>query len=487
MKASRHRRRWPRRRGIRHRLRAGRDLGSLSDDLEARAVGWSELRHLGKATSNILRGLEHPVGSRMLVVGERYGGFARYLGERCAGVDVVMASDGDPVAVERRVRDLASVRLVERPGTGYPVAVWWRSPGRAPIEVLTAELAEILAHVDDDGACVWLAEGEKADRPIRPRLEEAARRAGLRVTVLGVLPDLLRARVVVDDRIFADPRGRRLAAQLPRFPSDQRGRAAAATWMRRAEQGLGSVSTPAVVGIVDRDGAAASRLWPPNRLATLFTPNRRAVFSTMTTVVDEDGLVFRRRRLAGGTWYRSGEIELRVRDMSFVDGPGFVEAFLGGEANRRRSLAGEWRHQVVADTAEPRNVDLVPRNLIVTDTGLRVIDEELYAFGRDAGSVLARGLLDLVREVGARRLGGYRTGAVALSDLGGLVGVRGDAWVDRLLLEEARLRVTLGVAGLADGRRAVARERRRLAAYLSTTESEEGVGGRRRGRPPAMW
>jgi hypothetical protein len=488
---------------IQRRIASCTDITSLSDELEWSARGWPERRRLSKSAANVLRAFD--LGGRLdvLLVGGGYGAFARYLGETCRMVDVLEWSARRVVSCRARVADLDNVRVVtgdvdslgEQSGYDLIVVVHAESDpgGDSGLGAMSSFFESLSPLMRKGGALLWIARNRlgvdrRGDFPTdrrhayttRAEIAEAMQGMGLTARFFSAFPDVLNARVVMADSLFARPQERSLCWRIPRFREREDGTSARLLWRDLVDEGVGPHFASAVVALAaDPAEAPTSAFWPDAVEACFFTSQRRAVFMTKTVVRDVGGtLRFERSRLAGpDREIRVGGLTLRVADSDFVYGVDFADFARSAGANALRDALTAWRELVrQAPVNGLINIDLIPRNLVVGPDGEpRVIDEEFYHDDYEIDDVIARGVLDLSLSSEAMPLHAIRARTrreVALS-LGSMVGIAGDGSLRRAIRREAELQAVVG--GVDPGQRvwdrAVRSNERRLQAALGRPAS----------------
>lgn len=477
-------------RRLQRRMESVTDLGSLSQELEHSARKWSERRQLAKAAPNVLRSLNLDPNLEVLLVPGGYGGFARYLGEQCAKVDVVEPSYDRAATVHRRLTGLDNVEVFVgavqdiRPEAGYDLVVLVGHPedpevppGAGPIE----EVVEVVtAMLRNNGVLLWMATNTLSVERLlkwpahhvragasRSEMVSVLRNAGLEVRFYYAFPDILNPRVVMSESLLSRSLGLSLAWRLPRF-GDRRLAPAFYLWQSFVKEGLGCHFADVIVAVASVSQATTTpQLWPSDVEACFYTSFRRLMFTTKTLVKAQDhGLRFERSRLAGtDPQAHLGPITLRVSDSEFIAGVDFVEFAATADSDSLHEALLQWARLVRdAQNDEHMNIDLIPRNLVVREGGeLAVIDEELYHRDYEPRHVLARGVLDLtlmlaMRAVSRPGVGRYRDMALGFGSVVGLDG----AWLGQVIMREAELRATMSGfdRGQAGWRRAVAEHKR---------------------------
>lgn len=482
-------------RRILQHLEVATDLGSLSDELEHSARGWSELRELAKSAPNVLRALDLRPTHRILLLTSGCGALARYLGESCASVDVASTTPDLVQAIASRVRDLPNVRVAldaatDPRGGGYDVVVIDRSSSHPGLDGLDKGGIDLLERatraLEPGGIVIWMAANRLSVQQVANRgvpAETGATRAGMEADLqslgfefrfLSVFPEIINAQVLIDDSLFRSPEAS-LAWRLPRFRRNSQGTKARQLWRSLTIQSKAIHFAPALLAIAwDPSGTPAHRLWGTEMEAYFFSIRGHSSFMTGTAVRRTGTSIrFERRRLAGSEKeVRLGPLIKRIEDSDFINGSDLFERLeYEGETWVRHALQ-RWLELVTSRADRvPTNIDLIPRNLIVAPDGdLVSIDHELYHMDYGVSELLGRGILDTVLELAALPalpIRAHRYRDVALR-FGSWVGLNDKDWLPQTVHREAVLRALLQGYDTdpKEWRRGVARYERQFSEVL---------------------
>lgn len=436
------------------------DVSSMSDELESLATERSDLYHVIKSRSNVLRALDLRREYRVLEIGAGCGAVTRYLGESCSLVDAVEPMFGRARVARLRTRDLAHVNVyvggledvpaepaydaivfcgvLEYMGGGAAqfdpyVDVLRRArkmllPGGFVICAIENKLgAKYLAGAAEDhtsrrfDGVEGYPYGSKARTFTRSELTTIFTSAGLDPEFLHAFPDYKATRMVYSDSLTKRREAQHLLWSIPTFPShdwwssdkwtfaDER-----RLWKTLVESGYSSeFANSFVVTATSADDVESGRsCWPENRLCTYFNvEGRKSRFGISIEVAAQDGnIAFHRTRIDDSQPPSSGLLELRLVDDDLVVGEDLVEVISRGDKAEIRAYLQEWTEILlgVIDERESGDlsipIDLVPHNLVVDTTGkLRAIDQEWWWTGEcSVDDVVARGLLCLAERVAYR-------------------------------------------------------------------------------------
>jgi SAM-dependent methyltransferase len=469
-------------------VRESDDLGSLNEELHARAANWPERYHLDRQRANVLRAFDLPVAGRVLEVGAGCGAMSRYLAEECAVVDALEPVPQRAAVAAARLRDLPGARvftgeladLPETPSYDLIVVIGvleYVGEGGADDAPYLAFLEEIRRRLLPGGRLLLAIENklgvkyfagapeDHSDRaydslesyPIgtpartfdRTALSALFQRAGLASTFFSAFPDYKLTRVVMSDELMTDPSG--LAGRLPRFPSPDWqtprdfGPNEELLWRAMVEAGQGAEHGNSFVVVGTPDGSAQD-LWPAERRAAFYTTERRPGRATETHVVEQGGGLRLERRLLGERADAHGP-EHRVNSGPVLPGRALIHEIAKGDPAFVGTALVQWRAMVEESASDPDGVaiDLVPHNLLVDDAGrLTFIDDEWRSTEWSADDVVARGLvwlcerLSTVPSVWQTR----PTRRALLGELADLIGFApGGDWAAAALRREAVLQV----------------------------------------------
>ena len=465
-----------------------RDLGSLSDELSQQADGWAETYHLSADRANILRGLDLRPEDRVLEVGCGCGAVTRYLGERCGLVDAIEPDARRAEVAAARTRDLSSTQIhavgidevPELPFYDVAIVVGvleYVGLGAADLSPYIEFLAKIRSRLAQGGIAIVAIEnmlgvkylcGSPEDHTGRPfdgltgyrhgsiartfsrtKLASMFEQAGFAPDFFHVFPDYKMMKVAFADRAFSSSH-RWLLEELPHFPSPDRvggtDRTAdeATAWRELVRNGEADRFANSFLIIGSTPGAESR--WPSDRLAAIYSLDRAARFRTETLVEDGDGRVaFVRRRLSA-LEPRAGTLVQEVAGSVALGGDRLDLALEQVPWHEAVRLLGSWRRTV---EASPGCVDMIPRNLRVTEAGFKSFDQEWADEGYGPHEVLGRGTLYLLDRLRLRLLGGRPDLRDApardlLIAMGELVGLESDgSWIDPTIDLEARLQATV--------------------------------------------
>lgn len=418
-------------------VRESSDLGSLNEELHARAANWPERYHLDRQRANVLRAFDVSVAGRVLEVGAGCGAMSRYLAEECAVVDALEPVPQRAAVAAARLRDLPGARvftgeLADLPDTasydlivviGVLEYVGGGTPDEAPYLAFLEEIrrrllpgGRLLLAIENKLGVKYFAGApeDHSDRaydsiesyPVgtpartfdRTTLSDLFRRAGLASTFFSAFPDYKLTRVVMSDELMTHPSG--LAGRLPRFPSPDWqtprdfGPNEELLWRTLVEAGQGAVHGNSFVVVGTPEGSDQD-LWPAERRAAFYTTERRPGRATETRVVEEGGALRLERRLLGRRTDTHGPAH-RVGSGPLLPGRSLIDEIAKGDPAFVGPALRQWRAMVEDSAADPDGaaIDLVPHNLLVDDEGrLTFIDDEWRSTEWTADDVVARGLI----------------------------------------------------------------------------------------------
>ncbi|WP_046528778.1 SAM-dependent methyltransferase [Cellulomonas sp. FA1] len=413
------------------------DLSSSSEELASAATDWGTTYSLVPTRSNLLRSLDLRPGMKVLEIGCGCGPITRYLGEQCGTVDSVEPMPARARVARLRTRDLDSVEvfvgtLDDVPAEPvYDVVVVvgvleYVGGGTADPAPYLRFLEQCHAVLKDGGTLALAIENplgvkyvagaveDHTNRPFdslegymlaspartftRRTLQDMLATAGFGSEVLSAFPDYKLPRAVfTDDLVHRSPE---LAAHLPRFPSpdylvprlnlaDE-----AQTWRTLVDSGVGQHFANSFLALATK--GEGPRLWPAERLALLFSTERRRPYAVRGEVRgDGDGLVFLREVMHPGAAQPDGAADVRhtpAASERVVPGAELLTALVE-QPERRGELLRAWIALLPADDLEWMPVDLVPHNVVVDDDGTLVaIDQEWQVRGYGRSSTIVRGL-----------------------------------------------------------------------------------------------
>jgi SAM-dependent methyltransferase len=473
------------------------DLTSLSDELERQASTWPERYHLVKSRGNVVRPLALARTDRVLELGAGCGAVTRVLGERCSLVDAVEPMPERARIARARTRELDGVEVFVGtlddvpPEASYDLVTLvgvleYVADGRPEHAAYAGYLREVGRRLRPGGTVLIAIEnrigvkylaGAPEDHTNRlfdgledyPRggharcfthleLESIVEQAGLVPRFLYAFPDYKLPRVVFADGLLHDDAGRRLACDLPRFPSPSwMGPGARAAderrlWHTLVKDGLGAQFANSF--IVLATAGDESPLWPQELAACFYNTHRRSSFATQTRVVRRaDGSIGLEQSLVGGEERRveDGALALDLRSWSFVPGETLLDVLASCAPDDVPPLLLRWRQvlrSVFNDPTARAPLDLVPHNLVVTRGDRLVpIDLEWSSAGYSEDDVVARGVLWLAAMVSEitvpERWPGATVRELAVR-FGRQAGLEpGGAWIDPALRREAEFQARI--------------------------------------------
>lgn len=472
---------------------AATDLSSMSEELASRATDWGTEYSLDPSRANILRGLDLRPDMRVLEIGCGNGPITRYLGETCAVVDSVEPMPARARVARLRTRDLPHVEVCVGTLDDVPAepvydlvvvigVLEYVGGGTADPEPYLRFLRQCHAVLKDGGALALAIENplgakylagaveDHTNRPFdsleryvltspartfpRRTLQAMLTQAGFSPEFLGAFPDYKLPRVLMADELLRRASG--LAVGMPRFPSPDylvpRLQLAdeALLWSTLVESGVGEHFANSLYALAGK-GAPAD-LWPQDRLAVMFSSERRTPYVVRAEVrAEDDGLVVTRRAVGGGT---DADIrhEPKPRE-AVVSGTEMVHALVRDRAGRP-DLLRRWAALLPSDDEEWLPVDLVPHNVLVTADGqLVAIDQEWHVRGTTRDSLLTRGLfngaLKMAQATRQPELAPWVTVEDAVRAMATDIGLDlTDELVERFVVDEARFQSA--VSPLAD-------------------------------------
>ncbi|WP_225215256.1 class I SAM-dependent methyltransferase [Cellulomonas avistercoris] len=417
------------------------DLSSTSTELVEAAQEWAHRYHTDPARANVVRAMNVSSDAAVLEIGAGCGAVTRYLGETARLVDAVEPAVARARVARARTRDLDNVEVFVGTADDLPAE-------RAYDLVVVTGVLEYVGGGTDDrqpyidfldaaarrlkptGALVLAIENKLGVKYLagapedhtgrhydsvesypggtiartfsRQELESLFVEVGLQPRTLVAFPDFKLCRTVFDVA-QVDATCRRLAVQVPRFPSFDwyapraRGVDEGLLWGSLFSAGLGADTGNSLVVVGTPPGAEDP--WPSDTVMTYFSVGRRAPYLMAATVSSgDDGVTIRRRPLRegedAGTSHR-----FVATDEPYHDLPTFLEEVGAGDDDRLRSLVAGWVALVDEARDEPVRLDLVPQNLLVDGERLVVVDQEWVSDGATWDQVVHRGLLRLALEL----------------------------------------------------------------------------------------
>ncbi len=479
------------------KLAAASDLTSTSDELAAMAMTWAERYHLDPSRANVIRALALPAESRVLEVGAGCGAITRYLGETVALVDALEPVASRAIIARARCQDLDNVEVVIGEIGDLPVAadydvivvigvleyVGSGSHSDEPYLGFLRAIAERLAPggrlvlaIENKLGVKYLAgapedhynepfvgvEGYPGKRTLartfsRDELGRLLQAAGLHSRNLSAFPDYKITRVVMDSEKLIGSECEDLLENLPIFPSPdwtgtrEDGADENLLWTSLVRAGLAAQFANSFVVLAGTD-APDSGLWPENRLASYFSWDRKAEFTTVAVVeraADARGVTIARTPLRES--HGDSELRLVASSSPYLHGTGLIAELLRSNADRARELIQEWarivgeRHQ-----AGTLNRDLVPSNILVDAAGaLVVIDQEWSPDGGDPVAVLRRGAVVTALQLAQAAMRPvWLEESETPSDIAGRLAswaeITDSGWLDRTLDRESELQAIVG-------------------------------------------
>ncbi len=88
------------------------DLSVHSQELASKINNWPSLYHLSYRRSNLLKGVEHTIGKKVLEIGAGCGALTRFLGEKGCEVWAIEGSERRARIARERCRDLSNVTVI---------------------------------------------------------------------------------------------------------------------------------------------------------------------------------------------------------------------------------------------------------------------------------------------------------------------------------------------------------------------------------------
>jgi 2-polyprenyl-3-methyl-5-hydroxy-6-metoxy-1,4-benzoquinol methylase len=507
-------------------VNAASDCSSSSDELAA-LTGWPDRYHLSHARANVLRAFDLPPESRVLEVGAGCGAITRLLGERCALVDALEPVRERAVVARARTADLANVEVVvgkveDVPATAaYDVVVVIGvleyagngSAERAPYLSFLRHLSDVLRHggsmvlaIENRLGVKYLAgspedhtwrsfesvEGyrygdNRARTFSRAALISLLEDSGLHPQVFGAFPDYKFARVVMHEELLSDRP--ELGWRLPAFPSAElRGERPhevdeGALWQELVRARCAHDFCNSFVALATRHADGAS-LWPADRLAALYQPQRTARCAMEMRLV-RDGAALQMQRRALREPYSGSSLRQVVRDEPVVQGTDMIELLQRTGGAQFEELLHRWE-QLLSERVRvgaPAPIDCIPQNIVVGDDGaLHVIDQEWEADGWDLDDTVARGALrtaiTLAETTPAARWPGVTTVRDLVLRVGEIAGLLpSDDWVDGAVRREAALQAEILLPPPdTHGLDAASLYERGMAAQLASPLEEQRMG-----------
>jgi len=415
---------------------AAKDISSSSEELAAAATDWGTTYSLIGTRSNIVRALDLQPGMKVLEIGCGCGPITRYLGEVCGTVDSVEPMAARAKVARLRTRDLDSVEVFV--GTLDDVPAEPTYDVVVVIGVLeyvgsgTSDPAPYLKFLEQchavlkDGGTLALAienplgvkylAGAVEDHTNRPfdsledyvlespartftrrSLDEMLGQAGFRNEFLAAFPDYKLPRVLLSDDLFR--RSGQLAQSLPRFPSPDylvpRMNLAdeSLAWRTLVTSGVAEHFANSFFALAHK--GAGQPLWPADRLAVLFSTERRRQFAVRAEVRETAGKLELVRTLLHPDEPQAHTDDVRhvpAQHEGVAEGTEMVRYLLEHPAERAAMLAS-WVAELPSSDVEWMPVDLVPHNILVdADGNPSAIDQEWEVRGFTRTSVLVRGL-----------------------------------------------------------------------------------------------
>jgi len=452
-------------------VEAAGDLSSTSDELAVQATTWAERYHLSTARANLLRPFSLPPAAAVLEIGAGCGAITRLLGERCGSVDALEPVLSRARVARSRTRDLGNVEVFVGslgdvpPEPAYDVVVVvgvleYVGDGADDLGA-RSEFLRGIGRVLRPGGSLFLAienrlgvkylagagedhtrrvydgvEGYPDGAPVRTfsrsELTDLLCSAGLEPTFYAAFPDYKLTRTVMSDTLFdTDPP---LAWRIPQFPSPDRSGVVARgvneehLWRALVDDGVGPHFANSFVVTASATSEAMS-LWPAERLAAFYQPDRRARYSTETIVTRRDGSVRFERRPLRPAEEGDGSITMTLSDAPLVPGRDLLEVLeRADEAELGRQLR-RWVELVdrMAVDAGGYAMDLFPHNFVEgPDGALAVIDEEWGTADYSRDEFLARGAFVTAWKLALRTPPGRwpcQTVGELVVHLGGLMGL----------------------------------------------------------------
>ncbi|WP_082171749.1 class I SAM-dependent methyltransferase [Methylobacterium indicum] len=88
------------------------DISVHSQELASKINNWPSLYHLSYRRSNLLKGIEHTIGKKVLEIGAGCGALTRFLGEKGCEVWAIEGSERRARIARERCRDLSNVTVI---------------------------------------------------------------------------------------------------------------------------------------------------------------------------------------------------------------------------------------------------------------------------------------------------------------------------------------------------------------------------------------
>ncbi|MFN8133539.1 MAG: class I SAM-dependent methyltransferase, partial [Solirubrobacteraceae bacterium] len=500
---------------VRALLQPVRDRSDLSDELAGAVHSWATRCHFGRERGHVLRPLAIAPGARVLEVGAGCGPVSRSLAERGLVVDALEPDPARAAIARQRLAGLPGAEvLVGTPDDlpdvpAYDVAVLvgvleyvgGADAGPARTEFLR-RLARrvrpgghIVCAIENRFGVAYLTgqpeehtgrqfdglEGYPGAPPVRTfgraDLSRLFADAGLKPTVLHVMPEYRFARLVFSDALLEGP-ARDLSWRVPVFPTEThlpRARLAdeGRLWRGLVEDGLGGHFANAFLVVAGVDGE--QRLWDDGLEAAFYSYSRRALWATETRVhtAGDDRLLERRLLRPDPERAARERLEHRASVTPFVPGPTLTETLAACPPEEIPGWMGRWRALVRAelkrDPAGP--FDLWSENVIVAGEGLVAVDTEFVHRDYGEREIVERCLLwtasALADRTPASRWPGETVGAV-LDQLAHAAGA-GPVDTSALAAREAALDAELlgGPPGSPEHRRLAAVAEAAITARLA--------------------
>ncbi len=468
---------------------AAEDLSSTSDELAVQATTWAERYHLSTARSNLLRPFTLPDGAAVLEIGAGCGAITRLLGERCGTVDALEPVLSRARVARSRTRDLDHVEVfvgslgdvpaepaydlvvvvgvLEYVGGGAreltaqaeflrQIRTVLRPSGSLFLAIENRLGVKYLAGAGEDHTRVVFdgVEGYPAGAPVRTfsrsELTDLLCTAGLSPTFFSAFPDYKLTRTVLADQLYETEPS--LAWRIPQFPSPDRSGVTARgvneerLWRSLVADGAGAAfaNSFVVIAAADRD---PTELWPADRLAGYYQPDRRARYSTETLVVrGPEGVQFLRHPLRPATGEPDPSVGMALAASALVPGRDLLEELETADEDELARQLERW--VAIADVLAAESggyaLDGFPHNFVVGEDGeLRVIDEEWGTSDLTREEFLARGAFVTAWKLGLRTSPG-RWPVTNFRDLvvylGGIMGLPPDGgWLAGAIAREAAL------------------------------------------------
>lgn len=416
------------------------DRSSLSEELRNHIRDWATEYHLSPIRGNVVRSLGLTQDMTVLEIGSGCGAVGRTIAELSGRADLVEPVYARARAAAARVADLPGARVFQGDIGDVPAKATYdaiicigvleyvgngSNADEPYIEFLRAcqerlkPGGTLVVAIENTLGAKYIA-GSAEDHTQRPfdslegyllpspartftraRLSGFARAAGLEPQVLSILPDYKLPSAVLSPALYE--RLPRLAADIHRTPARDylhkgvQGADERRLWALLVEAGVGVDFSNSFLMLASKGGP--SSLWDPTVLASRFTSERRRQFVTRTEFRLEDGKAVTVRELLepqadADTWLRWTPTEDPV-----VSGPMLSDRIL--DAADPLPLLEQWVD--VVRQSDPGAMDMQPWNMIVTDNGLQVIDQEWMIQGFTHDDVIRRGLVLLALDLGHTR------------------------------------------------------------------------------------